>query len=116
MVPVWVRDDKFIREEVWLQDDCASKVGDARKDLSEELPTLGDVAKGITFEGKLEEGISNSPVRCCFSKIQGRTAHCVLHLNRLALWNRIWVRRSGCNWLRTDPCPLRAMQTSHVTF
>ena len=35
-----------------MQYDCASKVRDARKDLSEELPTLGDVAREITFEGK----------------------------------------------------------------
>ena len=35
-----------------MQDDCASKVRDARKDLSEELPTFGDVAREITFEGK----------------------------------------------------------------
>ena len=35
-----------------MQYDCASKVRDARKDLSEELPTLGDIAKELTFEGK----------------------------------------------------------------
>ena len=34
-----------------MQYDCASKVRDARKDLSEELPTLGDVARETTFEG-----------------------------------------------------------------